>query len=109
MKKKNIVSYTADKLPASKTDWARVQAMTDAEIEHNALTDPDAPPITAEMWKSAVLVVPGEESKERIALWIDKDVLQHFGKGTKGYQKRLNAALRRAMVAELLYHQKNSA
>lgn len=30
------------------TDWARLEAMTDEEIEANALADPDNPPITAE-------------------------------------------------------------
>ena len=104
MKKENIVSYTSENMPKdTQTDWARIDAMTEEEIERNALEDPDAPPITEEQWKNAVLVVPGEEGKERIALWIDKDVLRHFGKGSKGYQKRLNAALRKVMVAELLY------
>lgn len=29
-----------------RTDWARLDAMTDAEIEANALSDPDNPPLT---------------------------------------------------------------
>lgn len=93
----------------SRTDWARVEAMTAQTLEQNALDDPDASPITEAQWKQAVLVVPGEEGKERIALWVDKDILRHFGKGTKGYQKRLNAALRRMMVAEILYGKDLSA
>lgn len=32
---------------AQKSDWARVDAMTDEEVEANALSDPDNPPITA--------------------------------------------------------------
>lgn len=111
MKKENIVSYTSEELAKmpSDTDWNRVNAMTDEEIERNALEDPDAPPITEEQWKNAVLVVPGDEGKERIALWIDRDILRHFGKGSKGYQKRLNTALRKIMVAELLYGKNISA
>lgn len=31
-----------------RTDWARLDAMTDEEIEANALSDPDNPPLTAE-------------------------------------------------------------
>jgi putative transcriptional regulator len=31
-----------------KTDWARVDAMTDEEAYQNALDDPDNPPLTAE-------------------------------------------------------------
>lgn len=32
----------------SRTDWARVDAMTEEEVEANALSDPDNPPWTAE-------------------------------------------------------------
>ena len=32
----------------SRTDWARLEAMTEEEIEANALSDPDNPPLTAE-------------------------------------------------------------
>jgi uncharacterized protein (DUF4415 family) len=111
MNEDNLVSYTPDQLRRmpSKTDWARVNALTDKEIEQNAQNDPDAPPMTADQWSNAVMVVPGEEGKERIAIWIDKDVLRHFGKGSKGYQKRLNTALRQMMVAELLYGKNVSA
>ena len=31
-----------------RTDWARLEAMTEEEIEANALADPDNPPLTAE-------------------------------------------------------------
>jgi hypothetical protein len=31
-----------------RTDWARVMAMTEGEIEANALADPDNPPLTQE-------------------------------------------------------------
>ena len=30
------------------TDWARLEAMTDAEVVAAALSDPDAPPLTSE-------------------------------------------------------------
>jgi hypothetical protein len=32
----------------SRTDWARLEAMTEEEIEANALADPDNPPLTEE-------------------------------------------------------------
>jgi putative transcriptional regulator len=35
-----------DPKPEDKTDWARLDAMTDEEIEANALSDPDALPMT---------------------------------------------------------------
>ena len=35
-----------DPKPVDDTDWARVDAMTDEEIEANALSDPDSLPMT---------------------------------------------------------------
>jgi hypothetical protein len=32
----------------TKTDWARLASMTEEEIEANALSDPDNPPMTEE-------------------------------------------------------------
>jgi len=37
-----------DKLPRGKTDWARLDAMTDDEILAAARSDPDAQPLTPE-------------------------------------------------------------
>ena len=33
-------------VPAGRTDWKALMAMTDEEITANALSDPDCPPIT---------------------------------------------------------------
>jgi len=41
-----VVRYSRDNLPADKTDWARVEAMTDEEVVASALSDPDAKPLT---------------------------------------------------------------
>lgn len=35
-----------DPVPEDRTDWERLRRMTDEEIEANALSDPDAPPMT---------------------------------------------------------------
>ena len=43
-----VVRYSRDKLPPDKTDWARVDAMTDEEVLAGALSDPDAQPLTPE-------------------------------------------------------------
>lgn len=39
---------------------------------------------------------PKGSSKARITIMLDKDVLDHFGHPSKGYQSRLNQALRKA-------------
>jgi hypothetical protein len=64
MSEENIVRYTSEQLrnlPDTETDWTRVNAMTDEEIERNALEDPDAPPATEEQLKNAILVIPCKE------------------------------------------------
>ena len=40
-----VVRYLRDKLPPDKTDWRRLDAMTDAEVVATARSDPDAQPL----------------------------------------------------------------
>ena len=49
MSKTGITRVTVkpgDPLPRGKTDWARLRAMTDAEVTAAARSDPDAQPLT---------------------------------------------------------------
>jgi uncharacterized protein (DUF4415 family) len=80
------------------TDWDRINAMTDEEIERNALEENRRLGIPDDWYKDAYAVLPVE--KERITIRIDKDVLEHFRKQGKGYQTRINAVLRTFMLAE---------
>jgi hypothetical protein len=43
-----IVRYRPgrDQRPVVKTDWQRLRAMSDEEVEANAASDPDNPPLT---------------------------------------------------------------
>ena len=43
-----VVRYPRDRLPPDRTDWARLDAMTDDEVIAAARSDPDAPPLTAQ-------------------------------------------------------------
>jgi len=43
-----MVRYSRNNLPPDKTDWARVDAMTDEEVIAAARSDPDAQPLTRE-------------------------------------------------------------
>ena len=43
-----VVRYSRDNLPPDKTDWVRIDAMTDQEVMAAALSDPDAQPLTPE-------------------------------------------------------------
>ena len=77
--------------PKSETDWDRVDAMTDDEID---LTDCEE--ITPEMFAKAV-VRQGLKRvcrKVQITLRLDSDVIAWFRNGGRGYQTRINALLR---------------
>jgi putative transcriptional regulator len=48
MSESNIVRYRPglDPKPTGRTDWTRVRAMSDEEVEANAASDPDNQPLT---------------------------------------------------------------
>jgi uncharacterized protein (DUF4415 family) len=75
-----------------KTDWARVDALTDAQIEASIANDPDWAEFKDIDWSEAVLVIPPR--KKAISIRVDEDVLDYFKKHGAGYQRRMNAVLR---------------
>jgi len=91
MKKENIVTRRWGDRRKGKTDWARVDALTDADIAKAVANDPDAAPIDID-WSDAVLVIPAR--KKAISIRVDEDVLDFFKKEGDGYQRRINAVLR---------------
>jgi uncharacterized protein (DUF4415 family) len=94
MKEGRIVRRSLGDPRRGKTDWARVDALTDADIERAIAEDPDAVPILdAEFWKNAVLVPPPVR-KSAVSLRLDADVLDFFRAAGRGYQTRINSVLR---------------
>jgi uncharacterized protein (DUF4415 family) len=79
----------------SKTDWARLKAMTEDEIEAAARADPEWEGLLDIDWSKAVLVMP--RRKEAISIRLDEDVLSFFKTLGSGYQTRINAVLRHFM------------
>jgi uncharacterized protein (DUF4415 family) len=77
----------------SETDWARLDALTDKEIEASIANDPDWSDDWN--WGEAVLVIPPK--KQAISIRVDEDVLDYFKKEGAGYQRRINAVLRSYM------------
>jgi uncharacterized protein (DUF4415 family) len=90
----NITIVSRDSLRKGKTDWARVDALTDEDIAKAVANDPDAVPIDID-WSDAVLVIPAR--KKAISIRVDEDVLDFFKKQGDGYQRRINAVLRSYM------------
>ena len=92
-KPERIVRVTAEEarqMP-DRTDYARLDAMTDEDIAKAVAEDPDAAPLDID-WTQARLVLP--PGKESVTLRVDQDVLDWFRKQGKGYQTRMNAVLR---------------
>jgi uncharacterized protein (DUF4415 family) len=77
----------------SETDWARLDALTDEEIEASIANDPDWSDDWN--WGEAILVMPPK--KKAISIRVDEDVLDYFKKEGAGYQRRMNAVLRSYM------------
>lgn len=82
---------------------AKVARIPDA-VAAAARNDPDTFFPTAEELAAAVLVIP--LPKKSIALRVDQDVLAFYRSGGRGYQTRMNAALRLVMQAK--QHQRSA-
>jgi uncharacterized protein (DUF4415 family) len=94
MKKETTVTRKWGDRRKGKTDWARVDALTDEDIARAVANDPDAAPIDID-WSDAVLVMPAK--KKAISIRVDEDVLDFFKQEGDGYQRRINAVLRSYM------------
>ena len=79
-----------------KTDYARLDALTDEEIAEAVADDPDAAPLDIDWTKARLVLPPG---KENVTLRIDRDVLAWFRATGKGFHTRMNAVLRAYMEA----------
>jgi len=100
-KRENIVRATDEELRAmmargeSRSDWEASQRMSQADVER--LADEEDGPLP-EGWENTVMVgVPPRKTAVHIRL--DADVLGWFRAPGRGYQTRINAALRAFMQA----------
>jgi uncharacterized protein (DUF4415 family) len=97
MSDKNIKRYSADELRAmrargeSQSDWARVDVLTEAELETSIATDPDWKDVQADWYKDAIPVMPSP--KKLLSLRLDPEVVDWFRAQGPRYQTRMNAVL----------------
>lgn len=80
-----------------RTDWARLDAMSDAEIRAAVDADPDAAPeLDREWFARAKRLVDGvvPEPKQSLSIRLDRSVLEWFRAQGPRYQSRINAVLR---------------
>ena len=96
--KTKIVSYTLDTLPpltpARRAKLRALGAKPDSEIDFS-----DIPQMTDEQWKNAERGKFYRPVKQQITARVDADVLAWLKGQGKGYQSRINAILRREMLA----------
>lgn len=91
MSKESIVHYK--KGMKSRTDWAKVAAMKDEDIDYS-----DCPPLDDEFWANAKLIMP--IAKVSIGIRFDKDVVDWFKKQGPGYQSKMNSVLKTYVEAQ---------
>lgn len=79
----------------SKTDWHRVAALTDAEVEAAAQADTEAPPPDDQFWRTARIVMPEPRAAKRHqGMRLDAEVIDWFKAQGPGWQTRMNAVLK---------------
>jgi uncharacterized protein (DUF4415 family) len=83
-----------DERARGRTDWKRLDALTDREIATAVREDPDAVPLDFD-WSQTVVFEP--PPKRPISIRLDEDVLAFFKAGGAGYQRRINQVLRSYM------------
>lgn len=76
----------SDTKKVSKTDWARIDAMSDENIDTS-----DIPPLDETFFNQATFRIP---EREPCTLNIDSKVLTWFKSQGEFYEERINAALR---------------
>jgi len=101
-KKENITRFSADEMKkqfmggADKTDWQKVQAMSQSDIERLADEEDGG---LSENWEDTVILgLP--PSKKNIHIRLDNDILDWFKAHGTGYQTRINAVLRAYVSAQ---------
>ena len=80
----------------SGSDHVRLAALTEEAIEHMSASDPDHPGLDEAFWDDTAA---GTSDKEAVSIQLDSDVLRYFRSAGRGYQARINAVLRRHMLA----------
>jgi uncharacterized protein (DUF4415 family) len=97
-----LSSSKTSKRARSKSDWPRLKAMLDADIDLS-----DIPEVTAEMMGHGVTRVAGKvvpRGKKRLTMYLDAAVVEFFKAraGARGYQTLINEALKQAIERESL-------
>lgn len=95
--KKNVRRTTLSPLtPRQRQQVAALAAKPDAQIDYS-----DIPPLSSRFWKNAVRNPFYRPVKRQLTVRLDADVVAWLREQGKGYQTRINALLRAAMVEDV--------
>lgn len=102
-KDESIRSSTAEELKAmrrrgeDRTDWAKVDTMTEADLERAIAEDEDERDLEPD-WTRAELVMP--RPRQSVHLRLEPEVIDFFKAGGKGHITRMQAVLRAYVDAQ---------
>ena len=82
--------------PAMERRLKKLAEMPDSEIDYS-----DIPELTEKFWQNAVRGRFYRPMKEQVTVRLDSDILAWLKKKGAGYQTRMNALLRAAMLDEM--------
>jgi len=93
-KDKNIKTYTAEELKTrraeSRTDFSKVDAMTDQKLERLIAKDKDE--AVRPDWTRAELILP--QAKQSVHLRLEQETVEYFKSQGKGHISRMQAVLK---------------
>ncbi len=98
--KTKMVSHTLETAPAL-TDEQSDQLAQLAALPDESIDTSDIPELTDEAWSASVRGRFYRPVKQQITARVDADVLDWLKSQGRGYQGRMNAILRREMLASL--------
>ena len=108
MSKKRTKTYSADELSkmTDQTDWDRVDAMTEEELEDAIASDPDAE-IEASVLAGfghieELIGLASNGPRTQISIKVEDEVLDYFKKEGPGYQSRMHAVLKAYVLRKKL-------
>ena len=99
---KSSTSKTSRSVAASRTDWPRVKAMHDTEIDLSEVPEIKSGQVAHGVLRVAGKVVP--RGKKRLTMYLDAAIVEFFKTraGERGYQTLINETLKQAIERENL-------
>jgi len=100
MRKRSTVTYELDaEKPLSAAERAEIKGL--ATLPDETIDTSDIPPVSDGFWRHAVRNPFYRPVKQQLTVRVDADVLAWLRSKGRGYQTKLNAILRQAMLQDV--------